>query len=59
MDQIRADQAELPKAQRYKIGDLLSRINLAKATYHDERKRIANPDDKYCEVKKVIRRICE
>ena len=54
MDQIRADQAELPKAQRYKIGDLLSRINLAKATYHDERKRIANPDDKYCEVKKVI-----
>lgn len=59
MDQIRADQAELPKAQRYKIGDLLSRINLAKATYHDERKRIANPDDKYCEAKKVIRRICE
>lgn len=40
MDQIRANQAELPKAQRYKIGDLLSRINLAKATYHDERKRL-------------------
>lgn len=59
MDQIRADQADLPKAQRYKIGDLLSRINLAKATYHDERKRITNQDDKYREVKQEILRICE
>ncbi|WP_251545322.1 IS3 family transposase [Limosilactobacillus caecicola] len=59
MDQIRAEQAELPKNKRYKIGDLLIHMKLAKATYHDERKRIANQDDKYREVKQEILRICE
>ena len=59
MDQIRAEQAELPKNKRYKIGDLLIHMKLAKATYHDERKRIANQNDKYGQAKKQILRICE
>lgn len=59
MDQIRDDQASLPKKQRYKIGDLLKATELAKATYHDERKRIANRHDKYSEVKKVILQIAQ
>lgn len=54
MDQIRDDQAELPKKERYKVGDILKAIQLPKATYHDERKRIANHHDKYVEEKKVI-----
>ncbi|AWD63298.1 integrase [Limosilactobacillus reuteri] len=59
MDQIRDDQASLPKKQRYKIGDLLKAIELPKATYHDERKRIANHHDKYTEVKQVILQIAQ
>ena len=57
MDQIRDDQASLPKKQRYKIGDLLKTIMIPKATYHDERKRIANPHDKYEKAKKRILKI--
>lgn len=59
MDQIRAEQAILPKKQRYKIDNLLENLKLAKATYYDERKRIANQYDKYSQVKKQILRICE
>ena len=59
MDQIRDDQASLPKKQRYKIGDLLKTIMLPKATYHDERKRIANPHDKYAKAKKMILQIAQ
>lgn len=54
MDQIRAEQATLPKKQRYKIGDLLTHLGLKKATYHDERKRIANPSDKYRKAKEQM-----
>ena len=59
MDQIRDDQTSLPKKQRYKIGDLLKVIMLPKATYHDERKRIANPHDKYVKAKKMILQIAQ
>lgn len=59
MDQIREDQASLPKKQRYKIGDILRAIELPKATYHDERKRIANHNDKYAKVKAVILKIAK
>ncbi|MCR5524774.1 MAG: IS3 family transposase [Lactobacillus sp.] len=59
MDQIKDDQAAQPKKQRYKIGDLLKAIELPKATYHDERKRIANRHDKYSEVKKIILQIAQ
>ncbi|MFZ2942893.1 IS3 family transposase [Latilactobacillus curvatus] len=51
---MRADQAKLPKPERYKIGDILKAIGLKKATYHDERKRISNRDDKYASVKEKI-----
>ena len=57
MDQIRDDQLSLPKKQRFKIGDILRKLNLPKATYHDERKRIANYHDKYKEVKSIILQI--
>lgn len=59
MDQIRDDQSQRPKRQRYKVGDILKAIKLPKATYHDERKRIANHHDKYTEVKKVILQIAQ
>lgn len=59
MDQIRDDQANQPKKSRYKIGDLLKAIELPKATYHDERKRIANHHDKYTEVKQEILQIAQ
>lgn len=59
MDQIRADQQDQPKSLRYQIGDILKAIQLAKATYHDERKRIANHHDKYSQIKKIILRISE
>ena len=59
MDQIRDDQLSLPKKQRYKIGDLLKVIMLPKATYHDERKRITNPHDKYVKAKKMILQIAQ
>ena len=54
MDQIRADQAKLPKKQRYSVGKLLQIISLSRATYYDERKRIANPYDKYAQVKQRV-----
>lgn len=57
MDQIRVDQAQLPKAQRYKIGDILDAIGLKKATYYDERKRIKNHVDKYIDIKAKILKI--
>lgn len=59
MDQIREDQSSLPKEHRYKIGDILKEIGLPKATYHDERKRIANYHDKYAKVKQVILQIAK
>ncbi|WP_076459536.1 IS3 family transposase [Limosilactobacillus caccae] len=59
MDQIRDDQSQRPKKQRYKVGDILKAIELPKATYHDERNRIANHHDKYTEVKKVILQIAQ
>ena len=59
MDQIRDDQTSLPKKQRYKIGDILQAIELPKATYHDERKRIANSDDKYARAKQAILKIAK
>lgn len=57
MDQIRDHQLSLPKKHRYKIGDILKIIGLPKATYYDERRRIANDHDKYGEVKQVILQI--
>ena len=59
MDQIRDDQSSLPKKHRYKIGDILQAIELPKATYHDERKRIANTEDKYAKAKKAILKIAK
>ena len=59
MDQSREDQSSLPKKRRYKIGDILKEIELPKATYHDERKRIASYHDKYARVKKVILQIAK
>ncbi|MCD7120660.1 IS3 family transposase [Limosilactobacillus agrestis] len=59
MDQIRDDQSQRPKKLRYKIGDLLKAIGLAKATYHDERKRIAHSHDKYEEAKVQILKIAQ
>lgn len=59
MDQIRDDQSQRPKKLRYKIGDLLKTIGLAKATYHDERKRIARSHDKYEEAKAQILKIAQ
>ncbi|MEY8441240.1 transposase [Lactobacillaceae bacterium 24-114] len=59
MDQIREDQSSLPKKHRYKIGDILKEIELPKATYHNERKRIANYHDKYAKVKKVSLQIAK
>ncbi|NMV54187.1 transposase, partial [Lactobacillus reuteri] len=59
MDQIRDDQSQRPKKLRYKIGDLLQAIGLAKATYHDERKRIAHSHDKYEETKVQILKIAQ
>lgn len=52
--QIREHQSSLSKKHRYKIGDILKKIDLPKATYHDERKRIANHHDKYGSVKQAI-----
>ncbi len=59
MDQIREKQALLPKRLRYKVGDILNKIELPKATYHDERKRIANHHDKYAKAKKMILQIAK
>ncbi|WP_019251433.1 IS3 family transposase [Limosilactobacillus reuteri] len=59
MDQIRDDQSQRPKKLRYKIGDLLKATGLAKATYHDERKRIAHSHDKYEEAKVQILKIAQ
>ncbi|KGE71303.1 IS3 family transposase [Limosilactobacillus reuteri] len=59
MDQIRDDQSQRPKKLRYKIGDLLKAIGLTKATYHDERKRIARSHDKYEEAKAQILKIAQ
>lgn len=59
MDQIREDQSLLSKKNRYKIGDILKKIKLPKATYHDERKRITNHHDKYAKVKKTILQIAK
>lgn len=49
----------MPKNLRYKIGDLLKTIELKKATYHDERKRIVNSKDKYQEIKTQILKIAQ
>lgn len=54
MDQIGAHQAKLPKKQRHSVGKLLQRISLSRVTYYDERKRIANPYDKYAQVKQRV-----
>lgn len=43
MDQIRAEQSQRPKEQRFTIGEILRTIQLPKATYYDERQRIAHP----------------
>ncbi|MFL2030467.1 IS3 family transposase, partial [Loigolactobacillus zhaoyuanensis] len=59
VDQIRADQAQLPKSKRYKIGDILKAVGLKKATYHDERKRINNHQDKYADLKIQIKKITD
>ena len=59
VDQIRDDQSQRPKKLRYKISDLLQAIGLAKATYHNERKRIARSHDKYEEAKAQILKIAQ
>ncbi|WP_155889564.1 IS3 family transposase, partial [Ligilactobacillus equi] len=55
----RVDQKGLPKNKRYGIGELLRMIGLKRATYYDERKRIANKIDKYADVKLIIKEIAE
>ncbi len=59
MDQIRVDQQNLPKKERYGIGELLKTIDLKRPTYYDERKRIINKNDKYADAKVVIKKIAE
>ena len=59
MDQIRDEQESLPKAEQYKVGEILNAVGLKKATYHDERKRIKNHVDKYKDVKEEILKITE
>ena len=59
MDQIRVDQQNLPKKERYGIGELLKTIDLKRPTYYDERKRIINKNNKYTDVKVVIKEIAE
>lgn len=59
MDQIRVDQQNLPKKERYRIGEFLKMIELKQPTYYDERKRIINKNDKHADVKMVINEIAE
>ena len=54
IDQIRAEQLQMPKAKRFRLNDLLSKLELKRATYYDERKRISNKFDKYHEVKRQM-----
>ncbi|URI13730.1 DDE-type integrase/transposase/recombinase [Ligilactobacillus salivarius] len=49
----------MPKKERYGIGELLKIIDLKRPTYYDERKRIINKNDKYADVKVVIKEIAE
>ena len=53
------DQQNLPKKERYGIGELLKTIDLKRPTYYDERKRIINKNDKYADAKVVIKKIAE
>lgn len=57
--EIRAYQKTLPKERRYKIGDLLARIDLKRSSYYDECERMKNPYDKYVNVKKMIMEIAQ
>lgn len=57
VDQIRVEQESLPKAERYKIGDILKTIGLKKVTYHNERERIKNRVDKYKDIKLEILKV--
>src|SRR5699024_10670029 len=59
VDQIRVDQQNLPKKERYGIGELLKTIDLKRPTYYDERKRIINKNDKYADVQVVIKKRAE
>ncbi|WP_295730928.1 IS3 family transposase [uncultured Limosilactobacillus sp.] len=59
MDQIRADQSVLPKEEQYPVSAILQIMHLKKATYYDERKRLANKHDKYADVKRTILRIAK
>lgn len=59
MVEIRANQKKLPKERRYKIGDLLARIGLKRSSYYDECERMANPYDKYVEIKKIIMEVAK
>ena len=59
MDQIRAEQSQRPKEQRFTTGEILRTIQLPKATYYDERQRIAHPSTKYARVKQAILKIVE
>ena len=54
LDQIRAEQLQMPKAERFRLNDLLSKLELKRSTYYDERKRISNKFDKYHEVKRQM-----
>ena len=47
LDLIRAEQLQMPKAERFRLNDLLSKLGLKRATYYDERKRISNKFDNY------------
>lgn len=59
MTEIRAYQKTLPKERRYKIGDLLARIDLKRSSYYDECEHMKNPYDKYVNVKKLIMEIAQ
>ena len=59
MDQIRAEQSYCSGKYRFNISEILRAIKLPKATYYDERKRIAHPSNKYAYVKKVVLKIVE
>ena len=56
LDQIRAEQLQMPKAERFMLNDLLSKLELKRSTYYDERKRISNKFDKYHEVKIIAQK---
>ncbi|MCD7083970.1 IS3 family transposase [Limosilactobacillus fastidiosus] len=53
MDQIREEQQQYPKEQRFTVAEILRAIKLSKSTYYDERQRILHPSNKYDHIKQA------